>query len=321
MGWRGTMRSMAAVARAAERDAQRRQKLALKREIIANASDAVAQWEDYIEKLSHIHVSNEAPFNWKKIADQPKPPEPEKATTCHDVAQRALDQFQPSIFDFIWGGTAKRQNKLKSAVAMAQANDMAMYEQAKKQYLSDLNEWETDKALAERILKGETTAYREATEEYLSLSKDEFIGTSLSVSFSEEYVHAKPTVHSTDIIPDIQRKQTATGKLSETKMPISRANELYQDYVAGAAFKIASDFFRILPIHQVYVTCLAMMLNTQTGYQEVTPILSVCFVRDTLEKMNLGHIDPSDALAKFQHVMQFKRQTGFQRIVPLRPLN
>jgi hypothetical protein len=315
------MRSMAAVARAAERDAQRRQKLALKREIIANASDAVAQWEDYIEKLSRIHVSNEAPFNWKKIADQPKPPEPKNAATCQDVAQRTLDQFQPSIFDFLWGGTGKRQSKLKNAVAVAQANDMATYEQAKKQYLSDLSEWETDKALAERILKGEPSAYREATEEYLSLSRDEFIGTSLSVSFSEECVHAKPTVHSTDIIPDFQRKQTATGKLSETKMPVSRSNELYQDYVAGAAFKVASDLFRILPIQEVYVTCLVTMLNTQTGYQEVTPILSVCFIRNTLEQMNLGHIDPSDALAKFQHAMQFKRQTGFQRIEPLKPLS
>jgi hypothetical protein len=104
-------------------------------------------------------------------------------------------------------------------------------------------------------------------------------------------------------------------------MPIGRFNELYQDYVAGVAFKIATDFFKILPLDEVYVTCSATMLNTQTGYQESTPILSVRFISETMNSLNLTKIDPSDALARFQHSMQFKKQTGFQRILPLKPVD
>jgi hypothetical protein len=315
------MRSMAAAARAAERNAQRQYKQDLKEQMISDAADAMNNWEEYIDKLSHIHIDNTAPLNWQKIASQPKPSEPSRETTHQNLAQQALDNFQPRFFDFLVGGSEKRRIKLQDAVSRAQALDTEEYETAKEQYTAAVAEWEADKSLANRILKSEPNAYKEAIEEFLSLSKDEFIGTSISISFSEEFVHAKPSVHSPDIVPSFQRKQTASGKLSETKMPIGRFNELYQDYVAGAAFKVASDFLRILPLKEVYVTCLTTMLNTQTGHQEETPILSVRFVRETMAQLDLRRIDPSDALAKFNYAMQFRKTAGFSRIEPLKPLN
>jgi hypothetical protein len=184
-----------------------------------------------------------------------------------------------------------------------------------------MSDWESDTSLAGRILKGEPAAYKEAIEEFLSASKDELIGSSIAVSFSEEFVHAKLTVHSTEIIPGFQLKQSASGKLSETKMPISRFNELYQDYVANAAFRVANDVFRVLPINEIYVTCLTIMLNSQTGHQELTPILSVQFVRETLSHMDLSHVDPSDGLSNFNHAMQFKKSVGFARINPLKSVD
>lgn len=40
-----------------------------------------------------------------------------------------------------------------------------------------------------------------------------------------------------------------------------------------------------------------------------------------MDQLNLEQIDPSDALAKFQHAMQFKKLSGFSRIEPLKPLD
>jgi hypothetical protein len=51
MGWKGTVRSVSAALRAAERDAQRRHRAALKEQIIEESADAVADWHTYIDEL------------------------------------------------------------------------------------------------------------------------------------------------------------------------------------------------------------------------------------------------------------------------------
>lgn len=100
-------------------------------------------------------------------------------------------------------------------------------------------------------------------------------------------------------------------------MPVGQFNELYQDYVASVALKVAGDMFQILPLQEVYVTCEAEMLNSMTGHKESTPILSVQFVRRTFERLNLKSIDPSDSMSNFNHVMSFSKTKGFSAIRPL----
>ncbi|MCA9808257.1 MAG: hypothetical protein KC476_09915, partial [Cyanobacteria bacterium HKST-UBA06] len=86
---------------------------------------------------------------------------------------------------------------------------------------------------------------------------------------------------------------------------------LYQDYVVSVALKFAGDLLQILPLDEVYVTCHVELLNTQTGHKEVSPILSVHFVRDTFKRLNLSQLDPSDSLQNFNHSMSFKKTKGF----------
>lgn len=103
-------------------------------------------------------------------------------------------------------------------------------------------------------------------------------------------------------------------------MPIGDFNELYQDYVASVALKVAGDIFHILPVEEVFVTCVTSMLNTKTGHKEMTPILSVQAVKETFKRLNLEHLDPSDSLANFNHAMNFKRTKGFQFGEPLKSM-
>lgn len=100
-------------------------------------------------------------------------------------------------------------------------------------------------------------------------------------------------------------------------MPVGEFNELYQDYVASVALRVAGDLLNVLPLKEVYVTCVAQMLDSQTGHQELTPILSVQFVRETFLRLNLKHIDPSDSIQNFRHEMKFSRTKGFAPVAQL----
>jgi len=53
------------------------------------------------------------------------------------------------------------------------------------------------------------------------------------------------------------------------------------------------------------------MVNTSTGLPELRNILSVALDRETFAGLNLDAVDPSDAMANFEHRMKFKKTTGF----------
>ena len=317
MGWKGTVRSINAGMRAAEREAQKRHKQYLKDLEVSEATDAVESWQDYIHDLVSIHTNPADDIDWQRTASEPKPSEPNYLNRNGRKAQTKLASFKPRFWDFLYGGSEKKRIKLELGLAEAVQEDERDYNVAVSNHKEAVADWESDVLLAKQLLSGEATAKKEVIEELQSLTKDSLVGSAISFRIENDFVHAIPTVHTDEIVPSYRRKQLASGRLSETKMPVGEFNELYQDYVCSVALRAAGDLFGLLPDNEIYVTCVALMLNKKTGHQELTPILSVQFVRDTFNRLNLTHIDPSDSLSNFNHEMNFKRTKGFIRIKSL----
>ena len=311
---------MAAAARQADRDNQRRRKIATKQQMIASAASAVAEWEGYTESLSRISIEAGDPIDWKAIAASVAPSKPTHRTTRRDAAQRILDGYKPSFFDIFYGGSERRRRTLEDTVRKGVDADNAEFATEEAAYRANLVEWEDDTSTAKLVLKGDVSAYKNVIQTSQEISKDGLVGRSVKYLFADEFFHGVLAVHSTDIIPKVRPKQLASGRLSESKMPVTQFNTLYQSYVAGAAFKVASDIFRILPLDEFFVTCVATMLNTKTGHQEDAAILSVQFVRSTFARLDLANVNPTDALTNFNHIMKFKQTTGFAPITPLKQI-
>ncbi len=314
MGWRGTVRSLNAALKSAERESQRRSKAQLKQEIAEHAETAVSEWQAYLLELKTVHVRLANAVDWNSLAEKTQPDKPGRLTKHIDKANKALKKFKPGRLDFLRGGTEKRQQKLLDAQQAAPDIDQADYEKAIKKYSEEFAEWETDTTLARKLIAGDPEAVKEVIDECQSMSGEHLIGESIQFEISEFAVHAKPNIHTTEIVPDYRLKQLASGKLSNTKMPIGQRNEIYQDYVASVALKVAGDLFKILPHQEVYVTCIAEMLNSATGHKEPTPILTTHFVRETYFDLNLVSVDPSDSLTNFRHDMDFRKTKGFRAI-------
>lgn len=317
MGWKGTLRSLSALARAAERDAQRRHKQAIKEQVSDEASHAVAVWEDYIANLTSIHTDLTDAINWRDLASKIEPAEPTFKSVHEENAIAERTAFKPSVFDLLKGGSKRQEAKLEAAIVLGKKKDSDNFRNAQIEYASAMAEWQTDAGLAKRILNGEAEAIKEVIKEIQSFVQEGLIGSAVSFKVEDNFIHAIPEIHTDEIVPQIRRKQLASGRLSETKMPTGQFNELYQDYVASVALKIAGDIFHIVPFDEIYVTCVVTMLNSKTGHHELTPILSVMFVRSTMMKLNLERIDPSDSMKNFKHSMNFKKTTGFKAVEPL----
>ncbi|SON57177.1 hypothetical protein HDIA_3636 [Hartmannibacter diazotrophicus] len=289
--------------------------------MISDSTTAVEDWEKCVGNLVSIHTDLVDMIDWHKIASQPGPSEPYQANDHRDRAETALAKFKPSVFHVFRGGSAKLRTQLETKIDEAAVLDQKQYQDAFTAYAKAAAEWEDETNFAKRLLRGEAAAIRQVIEEMQSLSETALVGTAIEFSFGQDFIHAKINIHGDDIVPGMRRKQLASGRLSETKMPVGQFNELYQDYVASVALKTAGDLFHILPLVEVYVTCMANMLNPQTGHQEWMPILSVQFVRDSFMRLNLNEIDPSDALRNFRHAMKFSKTKGFFAVEQLEPVN
>ncbi len=317
MGWRGTIRSVGAAVRAAERDAQRRRKIALKQQMISEAEDAVNSWEQYIDDLLSIHTNLADEIDWSVLSNEARPREPIKSFEHEAKAQERLKSFKPTLWTKLFGSSAKKLSQLEEAVSLATSKDNEAYQIALAAYDQSLADWQAETELAKRLISNDPQAIIEVIKEYQSLDGHALIGTTINFNIVSSKIHATVLVHSEDIVPSFRRKQLASGKLSQSKMPVGQFNEIYQDYVCSVALKVAGDLFRILPQREVYVTCECEMLDSATGHKRPTAILSVHFVQDTFIKLNLRDIDPSDSMRNFNHEMKFTKTKGFSAVSPL----
>ncbi len=303
--------------RAAERDAQRRHKVALKAQMVAAAGNAVSDWESYLDDLLSIHMNLADEVNWNEVASAEKPVEPVRQRLFEETARSALREFKPGLMDRILGQVDKKRNRLERALVAAPGEDERALQAATENYHKALSDWHSETDLARRLISGETDAIRQVIEEFQSLSDESLIGRNINFKIAGDRIHAVVHVHTDEIVPNVRRKQLASGRLSESKMPAGQFNDIYQDYVCSVALKVAGDLFRILPQRVVFVTCETEMLDTATGHKQPKPILSVQFAQETFARLNLKTIDPSDSMKNFNHRMSFTKAKGFSPIEPL----
>lgn len=287
--------------------------------MFAASAHAVDELETYVESLVSLHTEIGEPIDWVAISERPRPPKPECTHDEEKKAKAKLASFRPSLLHLFRGGSTRVRNGLEARLEAAKAVDERKNHSALTSHTSDLRDWEEDVVLASRLLAGDAEAIRQVVLEMNTLSETALLGTAVEFDMGPNFIHARPKVHGPEVVPNVRRRQLASGRLSETQMPARQFQELYQDHIASVALRIAGDLFRVLPLPEVYVTCVAEMLNSQTGHMEPTPILSVQFVRDTFRRLDLSGIDPSDALRNFRHTMEFSKTKGFGAIIPIGP--
>lgn len=322
MGWKGALRSIQAAARAAEREERRRQRELegqqrhdARMQELERAALEVQLYENHIERLLSLHREATEPVQWISIASAPSPREPLRSNTNEARVHNIWKTYQPSLLDRLLRRGDRRRESLFRGIEAAKRTDGEEYQQALKRFREEHTEWEESRTFAERILAGDAEAYTEAIKELDPFSEISELGSRIAFEVHKpKVVEAILHVHGEQVIPKEQKSLLKSGKLSVKQMPTSRFYQLYQDYVCSAALRVARNTLAILPVPLVISTAYDNLLNAQTGHLEEQPILSVAIPRQTLEKLNLEAIDPSDSMRNFVHRMDFKKTKGFSAV-------
>ncbi|WP_075342366.1 hypothetical protein [Tenacibaculum agarivorans] len=318
---KGVMRSYGATVRRMEREQQRKAREAAKRfkeqqrlQSIEDARQAVKDYNNYVDTLQSLHKNCTEFVDWNQIKSQPKPSIPIVSKENENIAKSKLENFKPSFFDKIFGLTNKKIIRLKNTISSAIEKDKKQSEINSDKYKQELNDWKKLQNISNGIEQKNPEYYKEALQFFTPFSDIGELGSKLEFSFSESLIDIELHVNSLDIIPDYELKQTSTGKLSKKNMAKSKYNELYQDHICSAVIRIAREIFAYLPVEHVRVNAMSELLNSKTGHIEEKPILSVIILPETIDKLNLDTIDPSDSMQNFVHNMKFVKTTGFKEV-------
>lgn len=325
MGWKGTLRTLQAASRQAERNAQRRQRELEKRrkeyakmEALEQAAYEVEVYDNYIEVLLSVHRECSEQVDWASYLTRPEPGEPERNATAELKAQSRLEGYQPGFFARLFGMQQRQITSLQKAVDKGRSEDSIRFAKAIEAWQIEHSEWQSDYALAQRLLRGEGQAKLDAIKLLNPFEDISMLGASVKFVIQEGgLVEAFLGVHGDRVIPAESKSLLQSGKLSTKKLPTGKYNELLQDYVCSCVLRVGRELLAILPDDLVIVTATDRLLNTTSGHLEELPLLSVAISRRTLESLNLDAIDPSDSMRNFAHNMSFKKTAGFAPVKAL----
>ena len=280
----------------------------------------VAVFQNRLDLLVSLHKESWSPWDWNAVRNTP-PPQMPPATRLHESrAIETYNAYAPSFTDKLVGAEPAKRAQLAAAIDEARRLDAAEYQAATDRHRAEVQHWEWFQRIAHGVLAGDVGACQAVLQYLGPFGELQELGSSLNVAMDQPWcVEAWFAAQSADFVPTEQLSLTSTGKLSRKKMSKSRYWEVYQDHVCSAALRIAREVFALLPIPIVFVHAGTLAINRQTGAHEHVAVLSVAFDRETLSTLNFELIDPSDSIRNFEHVMKFKKTTGFAAIEPLDP--
>lgn len=318
MGYRRAIRTLISTSRGIDRNSRSLQRLLDKKQALYDKMKEIEQneeaaqcFDDYVEKIQNLHKECKSYYNWNQIKNSREPSKPIDAAKNTNIALQYIELYKPSLMDKLLKRVEKKTAQLNADLEAARKKDAEIYKKAIKEYNEKVEEHKERVALATSILEKDIEAYKIAIEELSPLEELTELGVSVQYPEVTQTKVKVIILHSNDdIIPKQQISLLKSGKLSIKDMTISKRNELYQDYICSAALRVARELFSLLPIDTVLLNVKSYMLNTVTGEMDFQTVLSVQFLRKTMEEINFDRIDPSDSMRNFIHNMNYKKTQG-----------
>jgi hypothetical protein len=278
---------------------------------LEKAAYEVEVYENHIDRITSVHKDCCSIYDWKKIEKEEPPEEPENTKTREKVKRKEYEEYTPGLFDRLFKLENKKRAKLNQAIEEAIRLDEHDYIEAKKKFKDELAAHNEIVNLAAMINSSNKESYIQAIDNINPFGEIDELGSKIEYSIiSSEKAKVKFHVHNDKVIPKQAKALLKSGKLSVKDIPVSKYNDLYQDYVCSATIRIARDLFAILPLREIIVTANGNVLNNSTGRIEEKPLLSVLFIQETMGTINFDSVDPSDCMTNFKHNMAFKKSQG-----------
>ena len=276
---------------------------------LEHAQAAVEEYEAGLEAITTIHREVSGPYNWAQILETPAPFPAGTPDPREQEARKKMDSYKPGLLAKLFQSRDDSRNgKLETELNAA-------IEEDKKEYEA----WEATHTLAQGVLRADPDAMLEAIEQAGIFQELAEYGSGFEIGFIiPSAAEVEFDIMADTVVPQESCSLTASGKLSQKKLAVSKRLDIMQDYVCSAVLRIARELFAIVPVDAVLIHAKDSFIDTSLGSSTPQDILSVLITRESLAPINFEAVDPSDSMVNFDFDMKFLKTKGFQ---PIQRLN
>lgn len=314
MGWKGAVRSLNSELKRQARESDKRHRQEMKEREREHASDIVQDQESFLRDIISLHHECRADIDWESVESEIEPEEPNNTRPLTRVATKKLETYRPGIITRFLKIQKWRRRILEAKQKKAIVLDEKNHVRSQSEFERNKREWDKNQDLIKRM-RSDGDALIEVLEEHLDVD-DLSIGQNVEFEIYDDMnmdINLK-VLPIEEIIPEEEYSLRQSGTLSTKKMAKGKALDLYQDHVCSALLRIARETLGVLPLHTVRANAVANRVNTKTGHLEDQIIISAIVPIDTLNRLNIHKIDPSDAMSNFVNNMKFKKTKGFESV-------
>lgn len=278
-------------------------------DLIARTCDSM---NAQVEALGELHHDTPDPIHKPRF--EPPPFELDEPRAPTPVVPSLFDR----AFDWLLGGV----RKIEQTNGVMQGR----FEEAHQDWATKHRDYERE--VTQRRLFVEESIYRDvaAMEEHLTATLQDIEWpreTAMSFDIDEQGRSVSLDVDLPEI-EDMPTKLAAVPsrglKLSVKEMSAARVQKLYAQHVHGIVFRIVGETFAALPtVDEVTVAGYSQRPDKSTGRTRDEYLISVHVVRTdwlAMNFLNLQHIDPAEALGRFDLRRNMLKSGALRSIEP-----
>jgi hypothetical protein len=259
--------------------------------------------------LQSLHRECRETIDWGRLAAELPAPMPGKSLNSELLAYSKIAAGK------LDGAEAEH------ALLIARAQDATQYADRRKEWEAEEKLRSEFARLARDVLRGDIGAFQRALAKLDPFSEIIASGTPVSAVVQDQNrVECCVAARGIQVIPDVTKTLTASGKLSVKSTPRARLQEIFQDYLCSCVLRVAREVFSCLPVDEVTVHASTVLFDSSIGRDGPRTVLSVRFDRARFVQLNFDRIDPSDAVDGFEARCDFKASRKSGAFVAVEPL-
>lgn len=281
------------------------------------AQDAARDHDELVQALVTLHRSCGHRVDWASLAALDAPPLPAHANTHEKRAQKAYDNFRPSLISRLMGQVKHQRRALKHRIAEAWVLDDRIHAEVSARHERDLQQHEETTGLARRVLAREPSAFTQAIAAFEPLAPigpfgERAVLTALGPAAYSVRMLVKPV----EILPRDRVRQLASGRIAVAPYPRPEYCRLLRDHVCSAGLRAARELFALLPLEEIVVTVVDSSRDAATGQPRRRTLLRFGAQRTALDALDFYELDSAEAMLRLWHRADFE---GSGRLAALEP--
>jgi hypothetical protein len=302
-----TMNRIDRATKKALRDKERKERSTAKR---STAPVMAERYEQLFEQLTRIHCAPYERLDWNEIATRGLVEPAIRRNELELKARHKLANYQPGLFDALFGMGAERRRALSEAVLAAAKKDAELYAIAKR----NAEVHNLDVNLAGAVMALDINAIEQALKAHVPMDRLAPTLEGFAVVFPTPgrlviYIDALEP----DALPDESVDLGENGRSVYRALPETLRQETHLANVCAVTLRVALEVMQVVPVDHCEVVTRCFLAGAG-GEPALVPIVYVKVPHMALKNMDMRRLEPVATITALGGRIDWELGRGFAQV-------